>query len=164
MRKSYLVAGFLSSTIFMIVAGNAQNAPQQTPAASPPSATIPMKHPGYWRASKLGGVDVYNNANEKIGDIQELLIDPSGKVAGIVIGVGGFLGVGEHDVFVKLDQIKFVNEPIRSASSDQKPITPTNTTGSGATASSDKKWYPDHAVLSGATKDSLKNSPEFKFD
>ena len=83
----------------------------QTAAPAPASpmaqGTTPMKHSGEWRASKVIGVNVYNQQNEKIGDINEVLIDPAGKVAGVVVGAGGFLGMGEHDVLVKMDQIKF---------------------------------------------------------
>jgi ribosomal 30S subunit maturation factor RimM len=45
-----------------------------------------------WRSSKLIGLNVYNDQNEKLGDISEILLDKSGKVEGVVIGVGGFLG------------------------------------------------------------------------
>src|SRR4249920_2354102 len=69
---------------------------------------------GEWRASKLAGVNVYNEANEKIGDINDVILDKSGKVANVIIGVGGFLGMGEHDVAVAFDQLKWVTEPVRS--------------------------------------------------
>ena len=49
------------------------------------------------------GLDIYNSQNEKIGDINEILVDKDGKVSGYVLGVGGFLGMGEHDVLVKSD-------------------------------------------------------------
>jgi sporulation protein YlmC with PRC-barrel domain len=125
-----------------------------------------------WRSSKLIGLNVYNDQNEKLGDISEILLDKSGKVEGVVIGVGGFLGMGKHDIKVEMNKLKFVDEPIRSASTtgssttspsetkttDNRPATGT------ATTTTTNKWYPDHAVLSGATKDSLKNTPEFKFD
>lgn len=55
---------------------------------------------GEWRASKLLGLKVTNAANETIGDINEVLIDKTGKVAAIVIGVGGFLGMGERHAAV----------------------------------------------------------------
>src|SRR3954465_7687084 len=67
--------------------------------------------PDQWRASKLRGVNVYNDKDEKIGDINELLVDNSGKVQAVVIGVGGFLGIGEHNVAVPLDQVKFEMQP-----------------------------------------------------
>ena len=64
-----------------------------------------------WRASKLEGVDVYNDRNEKIGDISEVLVDRQGKVEAVVIGVGGFLGLGQRDVAVPFDQLRWqVNE------------------------------------------------------
>ena len=121
-----------------------------------------------WRSSKLIGLNVYNDQNEKLGDISEILLDKSGKVDGVVIGVGGFLGVGKHDIKVEMNKLKFVDEPVRTSS--------TSTTGTATTGSANRpapattstttknKWYPDHAVLSGATKDSLKGMPEFKYD
>jgi hypothetical protein len=51
-----------------------------------------------WRASKLDGVEIYNDQNEKIGDISDVLIGRNGKVRAVVIGVGGFLGIGERNV------------------------------------------------------------------
>lgn len=120
-----------------------------------------------WRSSKLIGLNVYNDKNEKLGDISEVLVDRSGKVDGVVIGVGGFLGMGQHDIKVDMSKLKFVDEPARTASTtttgsaaktDNRPATTT------AATTTKNKWYPDHAVLSGATKDSLKNTPEFKFD
>lgn len=164
MRASFLLAGVLTSVAFVTLAV-AQNAPQQAPARTPSATTtsVPMKHPGYWRASKLVGLNVYNNANEKIGDINEVLIDPSGKIAGIVVGAGGFLGMGEHDVMVKLDQIKFVNEPRRAVTTEQRPASPNAPAPATRPArAADEKWYPDHAVMN-ATKDQLKAMPEFKY-
>jgi len=103
---------------------------------------------GQWRASKLPGVDVYNEQNEKIGDISDVIIDSTGKVAGVIIGVGGFLGAGEHNVMMTMDKVKFSNEASK--------------TTTGSTSSGSKQWYPDRAVVS-ATKDQLKAMPEFKY-
>ena len=130
---------------------------RQAPSAANPA---PVSHAGMWRSSKLIGLNVYNEQNEKLGDINEVLIDHSGKVAGVVVGVGGFLGMGEHDVLVGLDKIKFVNEPVRTSAATSKPST---TTGAATTArSANEKWYPDHAVMSG-TKDQLKSMQQFKY-
>jgi len=190
MRK-FIYGALLAST--MLVPAFAQTTPpaSSTPSAQPstppatsssPSATVAPKAQGdMWRASKLIGLNVYNDQNEKLGDISEILLDKSGKVDGIVIGVGGFLGMGKHDILVKMDKLKFVDEPVKTSSTSS-----TSTTGSGAgggaaggggmsrpatspstsssTASSKSKWYPDHAVMSGATKEALKSTPEFKFD
>lgn len=122
---------------------------------------------GQWRASKLVGVDVYNAANEKIGDINELIVDGSGQVDIVVIGVGGFLGLGEHNVGIPLEQVKFMTEPVKT-SSTVTTNTGARTTGSGTatttttTRSSEPKDYPDHAVVN-MTKDQLKALPAFKY-
>ena len=151
-------------------ASTTPSAQPSTPPATSSSATVaPKAHGDMWRASKLIGLNVYNDQNEKLGDISEVLLDKSGKVDGIVIGVGGFLGMGKHDILVQMDKLKFVNEPVRTSSttstttgSAARPATsPSTTTSTSSTAS---KWYPDHAMLSGATKESLKSMAEFKFD
>jgi sporulation protein YlmC with PRC-barrel domain len=60
-----------------------------------------------WRGSKLVGVDVYGSDNTKIGDINEVLVDRSGQVKAIVIGVGGFLGIGEKNVAISWDKVQW---------------------------------------------------------
>lgn len=130
-----------------------------------------------WRASKLVGLAVYNDGNEKLGDISEVLVDKTGKINAVIVGIGGFLGVGQHDIAVSFDKLKWVNEPVRSASMDRTPAAPgmgsaTSTTarpstttgaaGSGTATVAKDNWYPDHAVMSG-TKDQLKALPAFKY-
>jgi hypothetical protein len=128
---------------------SAQNPP---PAGTPGNPAAGSKwltnlQPGQWRASKLKGLNVYNGQNEKIGEIAELIVDQTGKVDAVVIGVGGFLGLGEHDVAVPVSELKWE----------------TKATGTTGTASaSENRGYPDHAVLN-MTKDQLKGAPEFKY-
>jgi sporulation protein YlmC with PRC-barrel domain len=149
-----------------------------TPAAPAPGAstaptTIQHNLQGNWRASKLVGLAVYNDANERLGDISELLIDSTGKVNAVVIGIGGFLGVGQHDIAVNFDKLKWVDEPVRSAAADRTPAasgmspSSTQTTGSAnnrmaTTSTARDHWYPDHAVMSG-TREQLKAMPAFKY-
>lgn len=99
-------------------------------------------------------------------------MDKSGNIKAVVLGVGGFLGVGEHLVAVPLDKVKFVNEPVAysgTASNTTAPgggagaTRPPTTTGSAASGSGKSNpWYPDHAVFN-ANKDELKAMPEFKY-
>jgi sporulation protein YlmC with PRC-barrel domain len=126
---------------------------------------------GDWRASKMAGLNVYNDKNENVGSINDLLTDKSGNIKAVVIGVGGFLGVGEHLVAVPFDKVKFVTEPVAytgpsAKTSNTGPATTTGaaTTAPAATTASSKSnpWYPDHAVFN-ATKDELKAMPEFKY-
>jgi sporulation protein YlmC with PRC-barrel domain len=171
MRTKLAVASLLASTLLLSTAALAQSSP---PAGSAPAATTaPSAMPdkakaGHWRASKMIGLDVYNEQNEKLGDISEVLLDQSGKVNGIVIGVGGFLGVGQRDIMVSMDKLKFVNEPMRTSAAPAP--SGTGTTGAGGTppaARTDRaasQWYPDHAILAGVNKDQLKSMPEFKYE
>lgn len=127
---------------------------------------------GNWRASKLMGLDVYNENNEKLGDVNEIILDKSGKVSAVVIGVGGFLGMGEHDIAVSMDKLKFVEEPVRTSTTTTTTTTKETTTTGTATApanspattrtTSVSDWVPDHAVMS-ATKEQLKALPQFKY-
>jgi sporulation protein YlmC with PRC-barrel domain len=134
------------------------------PTTNQPAATAPAKTAGQWRASKLIGVNVYNEQNEKLGEINELLLDKSGKATGVVIGVGGFLGMGEHDVMVGFDKLKWVNEPVRTTTAPPAGTTGTTTNPPARPAgSANEMGYPNHAVMS-ATKDQLKAMQQFKYN
>ena len=141
-------------------------------------ATTATAQGNVWRASKLVGLNVYNDQNEKLGDISEILMDKSGKVEGVIIGVGGFLGIGQNDIKVEMSKLKFINEPVRTSAATtttsssttadtaagQRTSTTTGAPANTTTRATDRKWYPDHAVLSGVTKDQLKALPQFTYD
>lgn len=177
----YLTAGVAASALLTTVAFAQQpttTTDRVAPAATS-SSTTNASYKGDWRASKLVGLNVYNNNNESVGSINDLLTDKSGNIKAAVIGVGGLLGVGEHLVAVSFDQIKFVDTPVPSTttSSTAPPAastsstTTTTTTGaapapastsSSSMSTKSNPWYPDHAVFN-ATKDQLKQMPEFKY-
>jgi sporulation protein YlmC with PRC-barrel domain len=50
---------------------------------------------------------VYDRSDKKIGEVMDVLVDHDGKINAIIVGVGGFLGVGEKDVAVAYDSIWF---------------------------------------------------------
>ncbi|MFG3595508.1 PRC-barrel domain-containing protein [Bradyrhizobium sp. RDI18] len=171
------VAGIAASALLASVAF-AQQSPSATTdsakTAAPAAATDTSSFKGTWRASKMVGLNVYNDSNESLGSINDLLTDKSGDIKAAVIGVGGFLGVGEHLVAVPIDKVKFVDEPVAYTGTATAPASGGARTGAGggtggttgaATAPAAPKknpWYPDHAVFS-ATKDQLKAMPEFKY-
>ena len=179
MRSKLIIGGLLASVIAFPTLAQQPAAPDSAaPRAQTTTSTKPMTVSGQWRASKLIGLNVYNDKNESVGEINELLLDPSGKVASVVIGVGGFLGIGERDILVPMDKLKFVNEPVRRAETTtrtettprgttpagERTTTKTTTTTDRPARSTNEKWYPDHAILSGVTKDSLKSMPEFEYN
>src|SRR3954447_4191782 len=117
MIRKYLTAG-LMGTALLATAAFAQTPTATTDRANmaPAAASDNSSFQGTWRASKLVGLNVYNDKNESLGSINDLLTDKSGDIKAVVIGVGGFLGVGEHLVAVPLDKVKFVTEPVVTAS------------------------------------------------
>lgn len=135
---------------------------------------------GQWRTSKLIGLNVYNNDNEKIGSIAELIVDRSGKLDAVVVGAGGFLGLDQRDVAVPYSQISWMYEPVRTAPATTGAGSPTGSNSENALTYPDNRAaavvdaahdrrnsenapsYPDHAVLN-MTKEQLKAAPAFKF-
>jgi len=79
--------------------------------------------------------DVYDPNNNKIGEVMDVLVDKSGKVTSLIVGVGGFLGAGEKDVAVPFEAVHVTNQD-------------------------NSKWR----LVMNATKDELKNAPGFKYD
>jgi len=78
--------------------------------------------------------NVYDPSNNKIGDVDDVLLGADGKINALVIGVGGFLGIGEKHVIV----------PFTAVKADRK----------------DNKW----TLVMSSSKDELKSAPGFKYD
>ena len=78
-------------------------APMTTTPATP-TATTPTL--GAIRGSSLINMDVKNSADEKIGDINDVIVGADGKVEQVIISVGGFLGVGTRKVAVAWNEVK----------------------------------------------------------
>jgi hypothetical protein len=179
MLMKSIAVGLAGSALLAVVAF-AQQSPSATTEKAPSAAAVTTATTSAstdWRASKVAGLKVYNEANESVGSINDLLMDKSGNIKLVVLGVGGFLGLGEHLVAVPFDKVKFSTEPIAYAAttpnapgaSTNRPPTapppPSTTTGAAPSTApaATSKWYPDHAVYN-ATKDELKSMPEFKYD
>jgi sporulation protein YlmC with PRC-barrel domain len=172
MLAKYVTAGIAGSLLFASAAFAAED--NATTTASPPSPAMQStasstSFQGDWRASKVVGLNVYNEKNENVGSINDLLMDKSGGIKAAVISVGGFLGMGARLVAVPFDKVKFVTEPVAYTGMAGAPnaggARPQNTT-TGSTAPQPAKanpWYPDHAMING-TADELKAMPEFKYE
>jgi sporulation protein YlmC with PRC-barrel domain len=87
-----------------------------------------------WTVTNYYKQNVYDPKETKIGTVDDVLVDKSGKVTGLVVGVGGFLGAGEKDVIVPFTAVK--------------------------TQKKDDKWW----LTLDETKDGLKNAPGFEYD
>ena len=76
-----------------------------------------------WSAKKdIIGKAVYNDNNEKIGDVNDVIFSRSNSASFVVVGVGGFLGMGEHDVAVPLSRIKHDNDKLILAGATKEAL------------------------------------------
>jgi sporulation protein YlmC with PRC-barrel domain len=137
-------------------------------------------------ASDLIGTRVVGANNESIGDINDVIMDRNGQIMAAVVGVGGFLGIGEKDVAVPFNSLEFMNaqqaQAMNNSNSGSNNVATTGstatggtaTTGSGATATtgsgaagnanaSGNQNQPERVVLR-MTKDQLQAAPAFNED
>ena len=127
MRILLATAAMVAAAAFTIPAVVlAQGAPQTVQLVK---VDVVKLSTGY-RASKVLGSSVVNEAGDTVGKVDEIIVGPDGKAPFVVLSVGGFLGVGDRLVVLPYEQMR----------TDGKKI-----------------------VLPGATKDSLKALPEFKY-
>jgi hypothetical protein len=121
--KMTVVAAVLISGFVVSVPGAAQT-PTTPPPASPsaptapnaampsPTAPMPTNSPAtpspatQWLASNVYNQSVYDQHEQKIGDLTDLIIEKDGHVKSAIIGVGGFLGVGQKDVEIPFTDLK----------------------------------------------------------
>jgi sporulation protein YlmC with PRC-barrel domain len=159
MRNSFLAAAVLALAGATAMAQNAttQNETTKTPPAGStmntpmtanpvPKATPAPMPPGTpnfinvnsdnMLSSNVVGLDIYNDQNNDIGKIQDIVFDNSKKMTGYILSVGGFLGMGTHYVAVDPDSVKVTFD------------------------ASNKVW---RATMN-AAKDQLKAAPEFKYE
>jgi hypothetical protein len=140
---------FAQSTAPMAKPDATQSAPQssmpsKTDTNAAATTTAPTKTETFvqaqdatdWRGSKLIGANVYGQDNKSIGEINDLIVGNDGSIKAAVIGVGGFLGVGEKNVAVSFDQLSVQRKP--NSNSIEK-------------------------ITVNFTKDQLKNAPKFAY-
>jgi sporulation protein YlmC with PRC-barrel domain len=95
--------------------------------------TLSSLPPDSWTITNYYKQDVYDNAKNTVGKIDDVLVDKTGKVTALIVGVGGFLGAGEKDVALPFSAVK----------SEKK----------------DNKWY----LTVDETKGSLKSAAGYKY-
>ncbi|UYW28378.1 PRC-barrel domain-containing protein [Methylorubrum extorquens] len=101
------------------------------------TATVKLKFitvkPADVMSSKLVGTTVYNNKNENVGEVEDLVIENGKTLTGVVVSVGGFLGMGESYVVLDPSTLAISNK--------------------------DGKWM----LHADTDKDTLKNAPKFEY-
>jgi hypothetical protein len=140
MIKSILITTAISG--LMISGGGAQSTNSGNIGDAP--KFVASQSPDQWVFSKFKGTDVVGPNDEAIGGVNDLLFDKSGKILGVIVGVGGFLGVGQKSVAIDMSAFQVV--PAGSAAA---PVTGGND--------------PNNIKLKVAwTKDQLQQAPDFQ--
>lgn len=85
--------------------------PANTGASGANSPAAQQVH-GQSVKSGMMGEAVYNESGDKVGNIKDVVLDSDGKATDVIIGAGGFLGIGEHDVAVPFDSISHVEDKL----------------------------------------------------
>lgn len=144
MRKTTLYSTIALFTVLGTGVGMTQSqSPTPAPPASPstsdvtgstPSTFYTVQEKQDWLSRNLVGTKVTNPQNETVGDVTDLVLEPSGKVKAAVLSVGGFLGIGTRYVAVNYDALKISRQ-------DDGTVTASLNT----------------------TRDQLKNAPEFSY-
>ncbi len=142
--------------------GGTTSAPLQTPSQQPTQAVQPIVEPGPMQimGSDLRGATIVGSNNESIGTIDDFLFDRDGRLAAVIVGVGGFLGIGEKDVAIPFQALEIVGNHRRAPLGMNNAPTdanPTGATGVGAGASAGAGFQnaplttPDATSAPGAT-------------
>jgi sporulation protein YlmC with PRC-barrel domain len=101
MRKIVLVV-FAS---FVIAAGAADSV-AQTAGVSVSTVELRDVAAGWSAKKQILGKGVYNDTGDKVGEINDLIVTPTKAVSYAIVGVGGFLGMGEHEIAVPVGKLK----------------------------------------------------------
>jgi sporulation protein YlmC with PRC-barrel domain len=111
------------------------------------------------------GQSIYTSDDESIGDINDLLVDKDGGIVAAVVGVGGFLGIGEKDVAIPFENITITREMDDAAATTTTDGTATTgTTATTDTTGANVEQVADAEVrlTTTETAESLRNAPEFR--
>jgi hypothetical protein len=114
------VTAVLMGVMLVVAVGNisAQIAGSTTPGMSVEELKTIARG---WSATKqILGKPVYNDKNEKVGDVDDLIIAPDSSISYAIIGVGGFLGLGERQVAVPVNRFKAYRGEDRAAGRDER--------------------------------------------
>lgn len=157
MLKTLMISAAVSALMVSGAFAQADMSPKQSaakPEAVPHDTAkfISSQSQDQWVFSKFKGSDVLGPDNAHIGSVNDMLFDKNGKILGLIVGVGGFLGIGEKNVAI--DMSAFQPVPASTGSS-------TTSGGSAITTRSDDPTMTKLKVT--WTKDQLKNAPDFQY-
>jgi putative membrane protein len=121
---------------------------------------VTRQTPNDWSAQALIGRTVENTNGDNLGEINNVIINERGGVVAVVIGVGGFLGIGEKDVGVPFDALEFRTE----AEMDRADDTAAKDTEARRADAREARFDAEHGdivIVLTTTKEDLETAPDF---
>ena len=111
MSKTTMTAAFaviLAASMPMAYAADTPTAATPPSSATTVHTAVPANHimPGQIRATQMDGATVYDAHGKNIGDVKDIILDKTGKVAAVVLDVGSFLGMGGKYVAISMNDMK----------------------------------------------------------
>jgi sporulation protein YlmC with PRC-barrel domain len=145
------------------------SADQNASAATTGGETfVTVPETGAWRVSDLQGKAVYDSEGKSIGEINDVLVSLNGSVNAVIIGVGGFLGVGEKDVAVNMSALQLGpgdTEQQAKAAINATPGASVDPTGpTGSVTGSDNPAVSDPGMTAMGAPDDAANLPASSTD
>ncbi len=159
MLKKLMISAAVSA--LMVSGALAQASP---PAMDPPKAAAPKadaapvdaakfissQSTDQWVFSRFKGTDVLGPDNASVGNVNDMLFDKNGKILGLIVGVGGFLDIGEKSVAIDM-------------SAFQVAPADTGTSGAGGAPALSNNDPTSVKLKVTWTKEQLKNAPDFQY-
>lgn len=134
-----------------------RNQTAQDPAEAGQRQIISSLGTDHILASDLIGTSVYGTAGEEVGEIDNVVLTRNGEAVALVVGVGGFLGLGEKNVAIPIDAVEI------SAREEQGALRVDRPAGaSGERQTRDVPADPNRIVLRGMTRQELESAPSFE--
>jgi sporulation protein YlmC with PRC-barrel domain len=104
MRKT-IVAGLLGVMMTVAAVKVAAQVAGSTTIGVPATEITTLTH-GWSAKKQILGKTVYNDQNDKVGEVDDIIVAPDKSISYAIISVGGFLGMGEHNVVIPFNQLK----------------------------------------------------------
>ena len=159
MLKKLMISAAVSA--LMVSGALAQASPPSDPpkAAAPKADAAPVDAAKFispqstdqWVFSRFKGTNVLGPDDAKVGDVNDMLFDKNGKIIGLIVGVGGFLGIGEKSVAIDMSAFQAV------------PASTGSTVGAGGAAGAGDNDPTNVKLKVSWTKDQLKAAPDFQY-
>src|SRR3984893_7232113 len=160
MIKTLMISAAISALMVSGALAQADMSNQPAAKTDAPHDTakfIAAQSPDQWVFSKFKGTDVIGPDNAQVGNVNDMLFDRHGKILGLIVGVGGFLGIGEKSVAIDMSAFQVVAPETGST------FGAVGAQGAGGVATSSNNDPTVVKLKVSWTKEQLQSAPDFEY-